>query len=216
MNFIFSFRRTCNRQEYSVKVAPAFTLSELLITIAIIALLASILIAAVSRAKDNAKLTLCQANLHGIGRGLNFYAAENNQFFPVSPRPGNPHKELLAALMNKYVENVEIFYCPSVTSPDMMLTDENVSAGQISYFYYSCDNAAPFKSDTGKILRNFGSATPNWPRHIDTNMSPETWVMSDAWISGEGIHPFGKKGMNYLVLAGAVEMLEDQPSSLFK
>ncbi len=212
------FRQNSNRQERSGKGAPAFTLSELLITIAIIALLASILIAALTKAKDRANLALCKTHLHGIGRGLSLYANENDQALPVSDQPMNPHLELLDALVDQYVESVEIFYCPSVTDPDMISSTENASAGLISYFYYSCDNAAPRTSYTSKVLRNFDAKnpTPDWPRHLNTDMSPEFWVMSDTWLSGEGVHPYGKKGMNYLVLGGAVEMLEDQPSSLFK
>lgn len=195
---------------------PAFTLSELLITIAIIALLASILLAAIGRAKDRANLSLCKTHLHSIGRGLSMYAAENDQFLPLSDQPMNPHKDLLASLVDRYVESREIFYCPSVTVPDMMLSTENMAAGRISYFYYSCQNAAPITSGTSKLLRNFGGTTENWPRHLKTDMSPEFWVMSDFWLGGEGVHPYGNKGMNYLVLGGAVEMLETQPKSVFR
>ena len=212
---VYRIRQQFFRQGSVGDSAPAFTLSELLITIAIIALLGSILVAAVNRAKDLANLTLCKTHLHSIGRGLSMYASEHNQFLPLSDQPMNPHEKLLDTMV-EYVESREIFYCPSVTDPDMMLTPENIAAGRISYFYYSCENPAPITSYTSKTLRNFGGVTPNWPRHIKMDMSPETWVMSDCWIAGEGVHPYGNKGMNYLTLTGAVEMLETQPSSVFR
>lgn len=61
-----------------------FTLVELLVSIAIIALLMSILLPALSRARDAANTVRCASNLRQIGTGLISYAAENSQFLPAS------------------------------------------------------------------------------------------------------------------------------------
>jgi prepilin-type N-terminal cleavage/methylation domain-containing protein/prepilin-type processing-associated H-X9-DG protein len=54
-----------------------FTLVELLVVVAIVALLASILLPSLSAARQRARAATCRANLHGIMVGVHAYAAEN-------------------------------------------------------------------------------------------------------------------------------------------
>ena len=65
-----------------MKRCPAFTLVELLVVIGIIALLISILLPALSRAKGQANLVDCQARLRQIGQGLQLYATQNGGLLP--------------------------------------------------------------------------------------------------------------------------------------
>ncbi|MFP4354748.1 MAG: type II secretion system protein [Phycisphaerae bacterium] len=59
-----------------------FTLIELLVVIAIIALLVSILLPSIARAKQLAVDLKCQTNLSAMGKASNLYAAENNGGVP--------------------------------------------------------------------------------------------------------------------------------------
>ncbi len=64
------------------KKLQAFTLIELLVVIAIIALLISILLPSLSRARELSKRTVCSANLRGIGQAMYIYAQDDPGLFP--------------------------------------------------------------------------------------------------------------------------------------
>ena len=70
------------------KSDKAFTLIELLVVIAIIALLVSILLPSLQKAKLLAKKVVCASNLRAIGTGAMVHAAENDGFTPAPF--GNP------------------------------------------------------------------------------------------------------------------------------
>src|SRR3954467_3019005 len=60
----------------------AFTLVELLVGIGIIAVLIGILLPALSKAREQAKLTQCMSNLRQLGVGMQLYRQYNRDFYP--------------------------------------------------------------------------------------------------------------------------------------
>lgn len=106
----------------------AFTLIELLIVIAIIALLATILFPVFARARENARRAACQSNLRQIGLGFSQYIQDNDEHYPLNawcpawapgcaaaspPTPDRP--TLWFHALDPYVKSVQIHNCP--TSP---------------------------------------------------------------------------------------------------
>jgi prepilin-type N-terminal cleavage/methylation domain-containing protein/prepilin-type processing-associated H-X9-DG protein len=94
----------------------AFTLIELLIVIAIIALLVAILFPVFARARENARRASCQSNLKQIGLGFAQYTQDYDERYP-SPcygdwSIGGPYLSY-PVLLQPYLKSEQIFLCPS-------------------------------------------------------------------------------------------------------
>ncbi|MDO8609352.1 MAG: type II secretion system protein [bacterium] len=97
-----------------IKNKKAFSLIELLVTIAIIALLASMILPTLSNAKLSAKKITCINNLHQLDLSLIMYADDNEQYFPI--RGGNSSNKWPAQL-ETYYSDLKILKCPNDLDP---------------------------------------------------------------------------------------------------
>ena len=96
----------------------AFTLLELLIVIAILALLASLLLPALSRGRESARAAACISNLHQIGVGLQMYVSDNQNRLPVmfdwsADQATNTNGPPINRVLARDVGSTNVFRCPS-------------------------------------------------------------------------------------------------------
>jgi prepilin-type N-terminal cleavage/methylation domain-containing protein/prepilin-type processing-associated H-X9-DG protein len=69
----------CSRDQ---RHSAGFTLIELLVVIAIIAVLASLLLPALARAKESGRAAYCKGNMRQLALGMLMYADENREYLP--------------------------------------------------------------------------------------------------------------------------------------
>jgi len=136
----------------------AFTLIELLVVIAIIAILAAMLLPALSRAKAQSKKTSCSNQLRQLAIGLTIYAGDNNEYLltvqpadgvvgtPNNPEPYNqvaidaPEAKMAASVYldptktNSYM----MWCCPSIPEAGLTIPNWNKKEQQwdLGYQYF--------------------------------------------------------------------------------
>jgi prepilin-type N-terminal cleavage/methylation domain-containing protein len=111
----------------SLHAGRGFSLAEVLVVIAIIALLAALLLPALSRSKASAQRTYCLNNLRQIGIGVQLYAADHGDTLPAASNvtgrvmTTNHWGVFYRRLINSYVARPasspqdKLFACPADT-----------------------------------------------------------------------------------------------------
>jgi prepilin-type N-terminal cleavage/methylation domain-containing protein len=182
----------------------AFTLTELLVVISIIALLMGILMPAVSRAREQAKVAVVNAELRQIGLALEMYFENNRKFPPtqedcISGRltdhlyqlpkvlakynylPSTPHGEAMSTIMEDRYNRGHTYKYRSVGE---VIKDRDIIDKWIKARLWIPDRFPSSSSiDPGK-----GRWYPNDNCPL-TSLSPVTWVVfslgprfSEEWL----------------------------------
>lgn len=189
-----------------------FTLLELLVTMAIIGLLAGILFAAVVRAQESARTAVCAGRMGQLASGTLLYVAEHGGTFPRSQHSAFANGELswgraiapeLGSTTSRWQELLQTVYrCPSDKKTGPWSYGLNV------FFELGPDDDYAGKPRTWRALSQLErpAATILFAENASTadHIMPNFWVSeADAGNDVDGTRHSGKA--NYIFADGHVE-----------
>ena len=125
-----------------------FTLMELLVSIAIIAWMAALLMPAFSRLREVARRTVCCNNVRQLVIAIELYGEDHYGYLPVTltywanrgvyfSEGEVTHKPVIDALYPRYIGNPNVFYCPSLRH---RRAENCLEYGETGYYYW-CYNS---------------------------------------------------------------------------
>ncbi len=206
-----------------------FTLIELLVVIAIIAILASLLIPGIARAKDKGKTTQCASNARQLVMAAIMYE-QDNQFFPTTWPPPLWYTQLQPYVGRKVTEAGRgIFVCPSSFQKNASGSGTRVG-GFLGYLAYAQNlhiGSGTLKVRAGDVQDPEGTIiyadTDGWDAGLYPDGAPgnvcyrhsggnERSAETERGVAGR---KGAKRRANGAFVGGQVQLLKAAPARLF-
>ncbi len=209
-------------------VRHAFTLIELLVVVAIIAILISILLPSLQRAREQAKTAVCASNLRQLGLATTYYIEDNHGRLPYilgSPNPqGIPcnfpfyQYHQLFNFLPYLQDRVDIYVCPNARDDNSVRSDNYDPTQETRFSFYIVQ-----KSDTRFIeayrkgyfsfvnpFRTPGEEIPQ----LFTEYWQNDWSQCATWPDGKPIPQVNGGIIDKLGIPNRVVMLADARAEL--
>jgi type II secretory pathway pseudopilin PulG len=183
-----SMQRVLHRRKDEQASSAGFTMVELVVVIAMTAVLTALLLPALSSAKEKARRAVCKSNMHQLYLVFDDYAGDNADVLPsAADNMGNYHSIRLSSqtftnlVANNAGGSSSIFYCPNLvfnSGPGLIGTND--SYGYIIGYSYLADNVTPTVKGADGTVGTIKFAA----------IAPTNELLADAnyWTPGENAY----------------------------
>jgi prepilin-type N-terminal cleavage/methylation domain-containing protein len=186
-----------SRLRTKVCARTGFTLIELLVVIAIIAILASLLLPALARAKEDGRRAQCKSNMHQVGLAAIMYAGDNQDYFPPALRGDNIYHagwvptNSLAYFVNAMSMQTNVMACPDkIWDGNWIWNDPGLGVRIGFYTGWSL----PTFENTNSRSANYGSSPYPWDSPQKTrDQTPYSMLLADVIEEGTDVYGSLKK-----------------------
>jgi prepilin-type N-terminal cleavage/methylation domain-containing protein/prepilin-type processing-associated H-X9-DG protein len=168
-----------SRSCHAGRAQRAFTLAELLVVMAIIAVLAGIAWPVTSRVIGYGRAASCLGNLRNIGAALNLYLGEHSEIMPTLQAARQSTADNVPVIdntLNAYLHDLQVFACPA--------DNQGIAANTGTSYYWN------------SVLN--GQSAAHLQFLLTNGLNAEIPVLSDK----QGFHPYAANKVNILYADG--------------